>query len=256
MTRFVRAIPGTTAALISLGLLAGCGKDYYKPTPDPLNAQVITAKTVPPAPTQEKEQSLEDALGVSGPIGGPDGDVLAQHNAGRDYERKCDIYWKLNWVKKQIDAGRVPSELPNALRDIAMETKPTDSDDKKPLIGTILQDLQSGLDAHRAGDALRQHGVDPSSVAWGIGRISLESKLSGVPGSAVPASGMSKDARQQILSYEEQFHASPISVKRESFGRASHNIERLGNMLGMLGREENTPGGTFPRTRVDVKLPY
>jgi len=199
-------------------------------------------------------KNLASALGADGPPGGIPLGIGLRADEQRDAIEKKDIYWKLAYLKNAVSIGQTPYGMAQNLAELRARNQNTLEDEKRALIDEILDHLQAGLDADDKAKEWKESGIDSAAVPWGLGRIALENRLSGQDGLLDLSSRRnnafgSEAVRREILDYETAHHAPPEQVKRDAWRQATLKIERLGEMLDLLGREppENAPDRALSR---------
>lgn len=226
-------------------LLCGCSdEDLYK---NPRGgSKSLTLKSVPAA-TQ--------ITGGEGAVYGHEGAPREDHSLGAgagvtqsddsDYIAKSDIYWKLNYIKTQFDNNKIPPTLANAIDEIRTQTQKTISDDKYPLIIETLGLLKNVLDSDTTEKKMRDLGLEPSTIAWGTGSITMRSQFKQKQGAGY-LNANARDRQDMVIKYEETYHSAPADVRRKGMQRACERITRLGDMLGLLNRKANSKPNEIP----------
>lgn len=216
---------------------------------------VDTSFSAPPPPPVMDSNSLADAVYGGGGVGetyeGLEVPVPGKNNDA-DYIMKSDIYWKMNWIKKQIDSMIVPPQLDQKVAKLREQIGKSLEDDKKPLMLEICDLLERGLDAHRMISEMKRYGVDARQKA------KLEADLTFSPGavsdpfSMDPAEIGTSSRRRKTERSAEKWSSthgeSPEIAKRNAFNEASLKIDQLAQMLGLNARPENLKPGETPRT--------
>ena len=191
-----------------------------------------------------------------------------------DYVTKCDTYWKLNWIRRELLAGRVPAELAQMAERARRELSSTIADGNYDTGMSAANSLTHGLVHMKADQIITQSGIDTSAVPWSQGRTSALRYVSRLLGSSSAgrmeigsmdltadddstylsrpghqASPGLQDAASIIVDYAGTYHASPREMMQREWQRAIQSTNRLRDQLWMMNRETNSDGN---RTQVDM----
>lgn len=172
-----------------------------------------------------------------------------------DYVMKSDIYWKMNWVKKQLDSARVPPQLGEIVSKLRLQTAKSLDDDKKPLLFEICDLLEKGLDADTSAKELKKFGIEldqshlytepksDSSAVYDPIAPNTHDGILETDSHARKRRAAERTARKLTGSGSE----SPEFTKRMAFNEACRKIDQLAEMLGLQGRPENLKPGEMPK---------
>ncbi len=191
---------------------------------------------------------------------------------GEDYVDKCDVYWKLNWIRKDLLAGRAPYNLSEVIKKTRQELNQTRPDGNLDLASEALDHLEKGL-VHLAADQdIQAAHIPRASIPWSSGAVGMQRYIDSViPGAksqsgsfirrgssgfidddslASPTSAtlhLPLDWHQQraidvLESYAAVQHASPESLMRNEFRIAIQKTNRLRDNLHLERRKENNDG--------------
>ncbi len=290
------SIAAALACFAAFGALAGCGnrQQVQENKPDDFvlkdlgdNGQVLQARADVTSgrplqvqdPVKIPSVRVSDAAYASGAAGGSlAGSSI--HTPDEDYIDLADVYWKLNWLRKQLVDGKVPLNLAEALGKTRKAlTLVTRRDENYHTAEQAIQALEEGAQHLRADQTLRDAHVSRYGVPWGAGREAVQnylerSGLAGPAGSSLtPARRPSHDddsddatasrahalvetpptltAVQQTalttaLTYEEQYHASPEQMMRRAWRQALTLTNALRDALQKHPSAERHPGVKNP----------
>lgn len=234
------------------------------------NGQKISMSSV-----SENSNDLGAKVPHYGSLTGGTGSVAVATSSagdGADYEDKCDVYWKLNWIRKEILAGRAPYNLGDVIKKTRQELSQTRPDGNLDLAAEAMDHLEKGLMHLAADQDIQAAHITRSSIPWSVGPAGMRrfiettipgakanSGVSGRRGSAgfdddddfTPASSGSLHQpidwqQQQAITVMENYashrHASPESLMRSEFRTAIQKTNRLRDNLHLEHRKENDDG--------------
>lgn len=182
-----------------------------------------------------------------------------------DYTDKADIYWKLNWIRRELVAGRIPRVLEEAIPKLREQLRNTREDGNRDLAEEAVDHLEKGLKHYMAKQALQQGGVSNVLVPFSMGRDGVERFIAdnglGFGGKSMKMSQRGEDddltrptadtdsdasltAAQQkaitlLLDYAETYHASPEQMMQKEWKLAIEKTNELRNNLALKNRKEN-----------------
>ncbi|MCS6777511.1 MAG: hypothetical protein RMJ43_14460 [Chloroherpetonaceae bacterium] len=189
-----------------------------------------------------------------------------------DYIDKADVYWKLNWIRKQLQAGTIPPNLADAIARTRQQLETTQRDKNYRIAERAIQLLEEGMEHLQARRTLVAAGVASDLIPWSLGREAVQryidegrlgfgsaaKRASLRPGTAdakeSPAQSYWRQqrntltstltARQQstialILEYAEKYRASPDTMLQRVWQKAIERINELRDELGLMNRNEN-----------------
>ena len=191
-----------------------------------------------------------------------------------EYVQKADLYWKLNWLRKELLKGNIPSILAASLPRLRKQLAKSKHDAVYRLTVEALDHLEKGLAHVRAEKAILAVGAHCDSIPWGAGTDSIQryidrgelgfgrkpvelrshrdmSEEDDEDGSSSPRrsplltnvlSADQKKAIDTILEYELREHTSPHTLMRDEWSKAITLINKLRDELGLKGREQNKDG--------------
>jgi hypothetical protein len=194
-----------------------------------------------------------------------------------DYVDKSDVYWKLNWIRQQLLAGTLPSNLEEAVAKTRKKMLTTEHDRNYPIAEEAVKLLEEGLKHLRADRALQAAHINRYAVPWGGGREAIQRYINageagfggkalgsdkvstsqddeddkpyaerfGISSSPLTTVGLSSTQKQALdilLDYETQYHASPDEMMRRAWSRAIERINKLRDELGLMNQEANSDG--------------
>lgn len=208
--------------------------------------------------------------------------------ADADYIDKAEVYWKLNWIRKQLQNGNLPSNLKEAVAKTRKLLMTVVRDRNFTTAEEAVITLEEGIEHLEAQRTLKLGNIDPQLVPWGAGRAAVErhfdkdkgrtnrsdskpnkylNRTSGsltldlTESSSVTLTRPSrlgrapamldpgvKEAQAVAFSYAEKYAASPEEMLRRSWQKAIEKINKLRDDLGLMNRTDNND-------RNDVSIP-
>ncbi len=258
--------------LLSVGLLPvciGCQDDK------PIYQSDIRIDQPPPAVPSPSSRSskeivfgnknpgLAESMGASGRLGGAASKVTDPIQVkDEQYYAEADLYIALTFIKQDLDRGVVRLDLQRWLDDMRMKLsqKVKLPNDRSGSIQQVIEVLQEGLDAKQMVERFEKGGVNPDSLIWGLGRMDMERQLksrtdlSWILPSVDSTWDRNRSLKEEILDYSEKFRSSPRQVMRERFDRASLEIERMSDLMGVKTRTNASPFS--PSYSEDPSRPY
>lgn len=204
-----------------------------------------------------------------------------------DYIDKADVYWKLNWIRKQLQNGKLPSNLKEAVAKTRKLLMTVVRDRNFDTAEEAVTALEEGIDHLEAQRTLTLGNIDPQLIPWGAGRGAVERHFDKDKGKIIrPDSKITKpqnrfngslaldltesssslprpsrlgrsltltmpgvkEAQAVALSYAEKYAASPEEMMRRSWQKAIEKTNKLRDDLGLMNRADNND-------RNDVSVP-
>lgn len=203
-----------------------------------------------------------------------------------DYIDKADVYWKLNWIRIQLQNGKLPSNLKEAVAKTRKLLRTVVQDRNSNTAEEAVIALEEGIEHLEAQRVLTLGNTDLQLIPWRAGRAAVEryfeqdnGKLNGGasksnkylnrsggsltldlmqnPLSTPHPSGRSlttktapgvTEAQAVALSYASKFAASPEEMMRRSWQKAIEKTNKLRDDLGLMNRADNND-------RNDVSVP-
>ena len=203
-----------------------------------------------------------------------------------DYIDKCDVYWKLNWIRKRLQSGKLPSNLKEAVAQTRKLLMTAARDRNFNTGEEAVIALEEGIEHLEAQRTLRLGNVEALLVPWGAGRAAVERHFdkdkartnptelkpnkylthssgslsldltqssSAMPrpahmGRTTVIAPSVKAAQSLALSYADKYTASPEDMMRRSWQKAIEKINKLRDDLGLMNRTDNSD-------RNDVSVP-
>jgi hypothetical protein len=207
-----------------------------------------------------------------------------------DYIDKADVYWKLNWIRKQLLAGLLPSNLEEAIEKTRRQLLTTKLDKNYQIADEAVTQLEKGSEHLRAHRKLQAASVPLSLIPWSAGRNAVErflddghlgfggkdrsresnrrdededeeSTIRRVWRSHQAATATTLTARQQealtiIREYAERHRVAPEEMMKRAWRRAIEKINELRDELGLMDRAENRDGDSaYIPTSIDAASP-
>lgn len=207
--------------------------------------------------------------------------------ADADYIDKADVYWKLNWIRKQLQNGKLPSNLKEAVAKTRKLVMTVVRDRNADTAEEAVIALEEGIAHMEAQHTLTLGNLDLQLVPWGAGRAAVERYFDKDKGKINRADSKSSkylnrsggnlalnlmetpsvlprpsrlgrsttvstpgvtEAQAVALSYADKCAASPEEMMRRSWQKAIEKINKLRDDLGMMNRADNSD-------RNDVSVP-
>lgn len=161
-------------------LLSGCYKDSKLANPYILNKlyQKHNSDATPKMPHVQLPYVNIQANGAefgATPLGIGDLTLIRVQNNEQDFIVKSDVYWKLNWLLKQIEDGRFPMDFEESLEKTRTELALTFNDSIYALAADALESLVEGWQHRKAEETLENAGVSRYVVPWSAGMLAVES---------------------------------------------------------------------------------
>ncbi len=201
--------------------------------------------------------------------------------ADADYIDKASVYWKLNWIRKQLQSGTLPSNLKEAVKKTRNLLDTVVRDRNFTTADEAVTALEEGIEHLDAQNVLKLGNVDVQLVPWGAGRDAVTRYFDKEKGSrpdsnkfirrtsgtlsvdstnALLLSRYSrlgrhttlvpgvKEAQSLAVSYARKYGASPEEMMRHSWSKAIEKTNKLRDDLGLMHRADNSD-------RDDVSVP-
>lgn len=240
----------------------------------------IATKTPLPTPGFASRGQLNVSSGLPNPGDFTSAGIQTRaeglRSAAQDYEDKCDLYWRLNWVRLQLLHGPMPRELDTILMKARVEAETVRKDGNYELIIEALDFLEEGLNHFQAYRALAEANVSPLTIPWasgerGVAQYIAEGRL-GFGGQetragltprrdlmaedevalsrprskealpVLPLTAAQQKALDVVQLYATKYAASPEEPMRQAWRNAIVKINRLRDNLAMTNRKENRDG--------------
>lgn len=237
-------------ALAFLALQTGCAE--FADDEQSFSAPVsLGSEIIPLGEDSRMDVSFKGGQGGAGEFEDPLLDeprsIQTGEGADSDYIDKADIYWKLRWLKGEVEAGRYPSNMGSEVDELEERTAGTAPDQNRPLLEDAVKGYRDGFAAHKAIDEIKAGGLDPATIPWGTGRYLIEesfkkSNLSKDPILAGLGSRPLSKAQFVALDWETQHHKSPIEVRDVSIEKATTTTDLIAEELGLADRGPNAGG--------------
>lgn len=207
--------------------------------------------------------------------------------ADADYIDKADVYWKLNWIRKELQSGNLPSNLKEAVAKTRKGLMTLVPDRNRTTAEDAVAAMEEGVQHQEADKALKAAGLNPLLIPFAAGReavaryfdrdkktapvdsdkykpramglLSLDLRDNRLPVAAISrrpspgslTSSLSSDlksAQAIAISYAERYHASPEEMMRRAWRAAIEKTNKLRDDLGLMNRAPNSD-------RNDVEIP-
>lgn len=196
-------------------------------------------------------------------------------SADADYVEKADLYWSLNWIRKQLLMGSLPHDLPAMIAKLKKSALKTAPDKNYQVTMDAITYLESGLQHLKAIQALMAVQVEPAMLPWSSGETGLkqyieENRLgfggktfevvrrrqhTAISSSAIPMTKAKRESRDSgmlspeqqraigiILEYGRRYRANPEELMQREWKQAIQKINDLRDNLGLMNRAENRDG--------------
>lgn len=243
-----------------------------QPSIDPTTGKAVPLPTdapLAPSPTKDlvKPQVSQDdgSEGKQVRISTPE-----EHE---DYRNKCDIYWHLNWLRKELLRGVLPYDLPHMVKMSRQQMETARHDSNYRLADAALSSLEEALQNLTDQRTLRALGVETRDVPWSSGADSVQRYFQSQQSGLGVVSGVtprrhtlideddsfhadaSSDASSPVaspspaltlaLAYATRYHASPAERARQNLEEMIRTSNRLRDELGLRNRKENNDGDRY-----------
>lgn len=218
-----------------------------------------------------KEVQIKPVAPSPGTVSTPSG----LRTIAEDYTDKADIYWKLNWLRKELLGGSAPSTLDAIIARLRRQLEGGKRDGNYDVGAQAIDYLEEGWEHYTADRDLRAAGVNPIAVPWiggrdGVTRFIARNGL-GFGGEATSGgtrsrsnllddsedipirmrryrpSGATLTATQQrvvdiVIQYAEKYQASPEQMMRGAWKKFIERTNKLRDQLGLTNRPSNRDG--------------
>jgi hypothetical protein len=216
------------------------------------------------------------------------GGAAAAQDALTDYTAKCDVYWKLNWIRKELLAGRVPIDLASLIDRTRHVIAATHPDGNYDLGMDALAHLEKGLDHLAAARTIAEGGHGGGSAPWHSGRTVMQRYVDDwllgpsrflkqlnphAPGGmlddpdaddadALPGHtrvvpdvppAPAREAASLMVTYASRYDASPEEMMRREWKLAIEKTNRLRDNLYLMGKPQNADGNSTEISSVPVQ---
>ena len=192
--------------------------------------------------------------------------------ADADYVDKADVYWKLNWIRKELLSGSLPENLEQAIEKTRKQLKTTEKDKNYVIANTAITHLEKGVEHSKAMQLLKSAQISTLIVPWRSSKESIQrfiesgglgfgkqsksyhTRSSGFDEDDLSSNSHKKNADvplltttqkliiETVLLYAEKYHASPQEVMSREWQQAIERINYLRDELGLMKRETNKDG--------------
>jgi hypothetical protein len=251
MTRKLRNLWSFVTISAALVALAGCGEINTQQPIGDWSEQSI-------APVTKEVPTGKSMVGTAADI---PSDGFAGIAANKNKVTDADIYWKLRALIGGLQQDSVPDDIAEGIDATKKQIENTEDDQFKPGLEEVFGEIEAAWEAYKLDKSLRAEGIDASTLPFGIGRESIESRLA----EKYPSTRTSEilatvrdrhaDSKRAILAYASAHHAAPQAVRSESLNRASEKLERVADDMDKwriehhdhpIGRSKNPAPGTQP----------
>jgi hypothetical protein len=198
--------------------------------------------------------------------------LAPERGADSDYIDKADVYWKLNWIRKQVLSGEVPEDLDKRLAKVREQLETTVQDNNYRLAEEAITRYENGFEHLRADQVLQRAGVPTTIVPWRSGEAAVrkfidnnglgfggqkrktttqlgdsedEDRPSLLRRSRRYRSRLSADQEEVIdliLRYTREYHAAPGELMKREWEEAIRVTNKLRDELGLMNRTPNQDG--------------
>jgi hypothetical protein len=197
------------------------------------------------------------------------------------YDGYAHIYWRLNWMRKAILNGSIPSDFARSValtrRQLEELTHTIQRDGNYTVADRALTHLENGVNHLRADQALQQTSASIYAAPWVSGRETMQIYIdqgrlgfggkplgqssftphrhhdseddvhhttlaTGLPTPTLSLSSAQRRAVSIALEYAEKYHASPQEKMRSEWKQAIEQINKLRDQLWLMNRRENSDG--------------
>lgn len=197
--------------------------------------------------------------------------------ADSDYIDKADVYWKLNWIRKQILTGNFPENFEQAIAKTRKLHETTRRDKNYDLAAEAIKLIEEGWEHHKALVKLRLARISLVMVPWAGGTYAVqrfidEGGLGFGEKPKTPARGLTtrngeeeeenyvplyrrmrpqksatmlgsqQEAIAIVLTYAQKYRNSPEEMMKRAWRRALAKIYEYRDELGLMNRSENNDG--------------
>jgi hypothetical protein len=189
----------------------------------------------------------------------------------KDYVTFADVYWKLNWMRKELLRGSVPYNLLPEIEKARRELHSTPHDGNYIRAAEALDCMRKGLEHAACLQTLQAAHIDEARVPWDLGSIEVRQAVlamtTPLPTTAptpstrshttlldddlrphpeldasMPTPTPNAAAVQLALDYAERYHVSPREMIGREWERAIRLTNRLRDQLHLQNRPQNDDG--------------
>ncbi len=201
-----------------------------------------------------------------------------------DFMEKADVFWKLNWMKKQIHATHIPEDFEQSVQKTQMELEKTFHDRNYQLAHEALEFITEWIAHQKAEEKLRRNNITLSTIPWASGRDAVQRHIEsgrlgfgGKPFVSAETRSENEDtslasaghplsveatltpAQQEIvdliLMYTTTYHASPPELRRRAGLKFEQSVEALLKNLRKHPAAADHPGLDSPEAADSLTLP-
>lgn len=277
-----------------LGGLGGCKFDDKRPTftqsdmYKEIHPAEINSRPSDDAINQPPDLTMGSRAGNLPTLKPVDSELLQDDplGHGNDGERATgwkgmyDVYWKLNWARKELLIGNVSHDLATVITSTRKHCKRLANefpklegmDERLEVANSALDHLDSGLQQMNKLAMLEESGLQWRDMPWGSGVDEMHRYLErmGLVGPMAKASSMStplienedpgamvkpddarpyvtsrqRDAIALALRCEREYHSSPEELARAQFQTGMRDIIRLRDLCALTYHAASVPGDT------------
>ncbi len=210
---------------------------------------------------------------------------LANEQTMKYYTTICDVYWKLNWIRKELLHGTVPYNMEDEIRRSRKKLETITHDGNYDLAAEAFDRLEKGLEHLACLRTLRTAHIDDRRVPWETDLTAVQEYLDQQGSNAAQVAplksafshagndedeessgltsrprfaeagpvGARTPAANLVLDYETRYHTSPRLLIKREWETAIRKTNRLRDNLYLQNREQNNDGdGTDVSTAVSL----
>jgi hypothetical protein len=268
---------------LTLTALSGCAQNQpHQDDPNDMFPKSLPAIDINTGPQVKGAEGLlsynppspDLKVAIGGAPASEEVESPSDDHTDRHYIEIADIYWKLNWMRRELLRGTVPYNMLEELDKATRRLKHLPHDVNYPLVEEALGRMHKGLEHLACQRILRAAQIDDTRVPWEIGvedvkeyldksvttttptvtqPLPLEHHPTGEEGEDAPTFGkvqMATPAPAQApsvavrlaLDYETRYHTSPRNMMLREWETAIRQTNRLRDGLGLAHRETNNDG--------------
>lgn len=202
------------------------------------------------------------------------------------YTAYAGVYWQLNYIRKLILKGNLPSDFPAEVgkirRALREDSVGLQHDGNFQLADEALAHLEKGIDHMLAAQTLKESSATIYSAPWIAGRQTMQSfidegrlgfgaktvgdtstlevrshsddsevstkRITHPYRETTMLSSIQKRAIDVLLEYADSYHASPTELMKKEFAVAIRKTNKLRDQLWLMKRPENNDGDTTNST--------
>jgi hypothetical protein len=220
---------------------------------------------------------------------GPSTDATENATGAHYYVDFCDIYWKLNWMRKALLGGSVPYNMQDEIEKMFKKLKNLRHDGNYTVAYEALARMQKGLEHLACLRTMHAAQINDLEVPWEAGTAAVQQYFDRNPteadaevslnlpththaigdddddnvaiGHPLPsatdlapntaASAARNQAKSMVLDYVTRYRFSPRTLMQREWEAAIHKTNRLRDNLALRNREQNNDGDS---TNVDLAV--